>query len=247
MDVNVTKETFDADTVLKKLIQAFPDKGFGDREKIVNFQSWKLPELKSFLKVTHTIKGLSKCKKEELLCNVLNIWGKITAEAMFLSSSSSDIKDSDLLSLDLSSPSSTATSGFLSPLCSPSSLPQSLGSPSSSSSTTAAHVASAAAVGSYPNTVDGMTTDDFKKWTVQQLTLYLSDRCINKSGNKEKLIENVYGAYMQRLPRFTDPQQEKQQILLDTQSKLILENGMVTLPNPNLIVEDWIVAPAMEL
>ena len=75
-----------------------------------------------------------------------------------------------------------------------------------------------------PKTKDGMTREDFGKWTVAELSQYLSDRCINKSGNKEKLVENVYGAYLQKLPiTFTDIQQELQQIKNETKAKLSLK------------------------
>ena len=43
---------------------------------------------------------------------------------------------------------------------------------------------------------------------------------------------------------FTDPQQEKEEIAQDISAKLVLENGMVHLPNPQNILDDWIVAPA---
>ena len=78
-----------------------------------------------------------------------------------------------------------------------------------------------------------MSIEDFKKWTIPQLSNYLADRCINKSGNKEKLVTNVFGAYLQKIPvSFTDPQQEKEEIAQDISAKLVLENGMVHLPNP---------------
>ena len=65
IDVEVsTDPDFDIIAILEKLIQAFPDKGFDIDfgEKIV-FGSWKLNELKQFLKVTNSYKGHSKSKK----------------------------------------------------------------------------------------------------------------------------------------------------------------------------------------
>ena len=97
----------------------------------------------------------------------------------------------------------------------------------------------------HPETKDGMSKADFETWTVPELSQYLADRCINKSGNKAKLVENVYGAYKQKLPiTFTDPQQEKEQIKIDTKKKLVLENGMITLPNPSILKYNWYEAPA---
>ena len=90
-----------------------------------------------------------------------------------------------------------------------------------------------------------VTKEHFRKWTVSDLQQYLADRCINKSGNKEKLVDNVYGAYMQKLLiKFTDTQQELEQIKKDTKANFTLENGMVTLPNPLSLKDDWYVAPA---
>ena len=126
--------------------------------------------------------------------------GKISAETFF---SQNNVADKDLITVNVSSLASP-TSSFLSPPCSP------LGSPGDATAMSA----------DVPDTTEGMTIEDFRKWTVPQLTQYLSDRCIIKSGNKKKLIENVYGAYTQKLPiTFTDPQQEKEQIEVDIREK----------------------------
>lgn len=116
------------------------------------------------------------------------------------------MSDQDLLSFDLPSPSSTVSS-FLSPP----------GSPPSNFPSTTLSVADDMCNNKivYPDPVKGMSINDFKKWTLPQLSQYLADRCINKSGNKDKLVENVFGAYVQQLPiTYTDPQQEKEQIKL---------------------------------
>ena len=97
----------------------------------------------------------------------------------------------------------------------------------------------------YPALTVGMTVDDFKAWTINQLYEFLADRCINKTGNKAKLVENAYGAYCMNLPiSASDPQEEKLQIEQDAKSKLILENGMVTLKSPSTLIDDWIAAPS---
>ena len=58
-----------------------------------------------------------------------------------------------------------------------------------------------------------------------QLAQYLYDSCINKAGNKEKLVDNVYGAYLQNLPVInTDYQQENAQIEEDINEILKLKN-----------------------
>ena len=61
-----------------------------------------------------------------------------------------------------------------------------------------------------------MTREDFKCWTVAHLKEHLGDRCVNKDGNKEKLLDNAYGAYKLGLPAdFTDAQSEQEQLKRD--------------------------------
>lgn len=47
----------------------------------------------------------------------------------------------------------------------------------------------------YPNVTQDMVKNDFNFWTVVQLQEFLADQGINKSGNKSKLVENVFGTY----------------------------------------------------
>jgi len=90
-----------------------------------------------------------------------------------------------------------------------------------------------------------MIEDDFKLWTMHQLQEYLADRSINKTRNKAKLVNNAYQAYILNLPvSFTDLQEEKQQIEKDEKNKLVLDNGMLTLPSPTTLFDDWIEAPS---
>ena len=224
-------------TLLELILKAFPNKGIQNAHSKVNFSSWKLNELKEFLRLTKNYRGLSKAKKTDIICKAINVWKKISENAMF-SGGNNDISDQDLLSLDLRSASSSTVSCFLSP---PGSPPSNFPVPSTS---LAADDKCKSSKIVYPDVVKGMSTNDFKKWTVPQLSQYLADRCINMSGNKDKLVENVFGAYVQQLPiTYTDPQQEKEQIQTELKAKLCLENGMVTLPNPTSIVDDWIAAP----
>ena len=91
----------------------------------------------------------------------------------------------------------------------------------------------------YPDVTAGMTINDFKSWTITQLHEFLSDRCINKTGNKASLVQNAYGAYCMNLPvAATDPQEEKLQIEEDAKNKLILDDGMVTLKNPSTLIDN---------
>ena len=76
-------------------------------------------------------------------------------------------------------------------------------------------------------------------------TRIFSNRSINKTGNKAKLVNNAYQAYILNFPvSFTDPQEEKQQIEKDEKNKLVLDNGMLTLPSPTTLFDDWIEAPS---
>ena len=94
----------------------------------------------------------------------------------------------------------------------------------------------------YPVPTPGMSIHDFKKWTVAKLKDYLGDRGINRDGLKEKLAANAFGAYRLDLPaEYTDAQTEENQVKSDYKIKLTLENGMVNLLDPRLLVEEWVL------
>ena len=66
--------------------------------------------------------------------------------------------------------------------------------------------------GNYPWVLDNMTEADFQNWKNSYLQEYLADRSINKSGNKDVLIKNAYGAFRLNLPVIrTGRDQEKLQ------------------------------------
>ena len=96
----------------------------------------------------------------------------------------------------------------------------------------------------YPHTKEGMTMQDFETWTMVQLQEYLADRYINKTGNKNKLVENAYGAYSMGLEvTASDVQEELAEIARDVHNKLLLEGGMLRPPNPKSLLNDWFKAP----
>ena len=96
----------------------------------------------------------------------------------------------------------------------------------------------------YPDTPPGMSIDDFRKWIVTQLKEFLGDRGINRDGLKEKLVTNAYAAYTLGIPAENiDAQTEEKQVIYDYKKKLVLENGMVLLPDPRLLIEGWVCAP----
>ena len=78
-----------------------------------------------------------------------------------------------------------------------------------------------------------MTEVDLQKSTNSHLQVYLANRSINKTGNKDVLVKNAYGAYCLNLPVIaTEHLEEKEEIEKNYKEKLILENGLVTLPDP---------------
>ena len=98
----------------------------------------------------------------------------------------------------------------------------------------------------YPTLKENMTKQDFNLWTVHQLQSFLGDRGVNRSGNKPKLVTNAFGTYNMKLPIIqTDVAEESAQVKLDRNLKLILENGLVILPDPNRIADSWVFAPAL--
>ena len=47
----------------------------------------------------------------------------------------------------------------------------------------------------YPRVSENMTEADFQNWKNSYLQEYLADRSIKKTGNKDVLVKNAYGAY----------------------------------------------------
>ena len=79
----------------------------------------------------------------------------------------------------------------------------------------------------------GMTRKDFSSWNLSHLQEFLADRGINKTGNKDTLVTDAYNAYKMNLEiSATDNIEEKNEVELNLQSKLVLENGIVSLPDP---------------
>ena len=73
---------------------------------------------------------------------------------------------------------------------------------------------------------------------------FLADRGINKTGNKDILVTNAYNAYKMNLEiSATDYIEEKNEVELNLQSKLVLENGLVKLPDPSNLIDGWFTAP----
>ena len=96
----------------------------------------------------------------------------------------------------------------------------------------------------YPRVSENMTEADFQNWKNSYLQEYLADRSINKTGNKDVLVKNGYGAYCLNLPvTATDYLEEQEEIKKNYKEKLILENGLVTLPDPVTLQDGWYRAP----
>ena len=80
----------------------------------------------------------------------------------------------------------------------------------------------------------GMTRKDFLSWNLSHLQEFLADCGINKTGNKDTLVTNAYNAYEMDLEiSATDYIEGKNKVELNLQSKLVLESGLVSLPDPS--------------
>ena len=89
-----------------------------------------------------------------------------------------------------------------------------------------------------------MTRKDFSSWNLSQLQEFLADHGINKTGNKDTLVTNAYNAYKMNLDiSATDYTEESNEVKLNLQSKLVLENGLVSLPDPSKLIDGWFAAP----
>ena len=96
----------------------------------------------------------------------------------------------------------------------------------------------------YPALFDNMEKKDFLKWNISQLQDFLADRGINKTGNKDILVTNVYSAYKMNLKvTATDFLEENNEIRVNHEEKLVVENGLIKLPDPSKLVDGWFEAP----
>ena len=83
-----------------------------------------------------------------------------------------------------------------------------------------------------------MTRKDFTRWNLSHLQQFLAGRGINKTGNKDTLVTNAYNAYTMNLDTSaTDCIEEKNEVELNLQSKLVLENELVSLPDLSKLIE----------
>ena len=95
----------------------------------------------------------------------------------------------------------------------------------------------------YPMLFKGMTRKYFSSWNLSHLQEFLADRGINKTRNKDTLVTNAYNAYKKNLEiSATDYIEEKNDVGLNLQSKLVLENGLVNLPDPSKLIDGWFAA-----
>ena len=95
----------------------------------------------------------------------------------------------------------------------------------------------------YPMLFKGMAKKDFLSWNLSHLQEFLADRGINKTGNKDNLVTNAYNAYKMNLEiSAADYTEEKNEVELNLQSKLVLENGLVSLTDPSKLIDRWFAA-----
>ena len=231
----------DQNKIITQLREAFPERRFDPRAlQPINLGKWKVLDMKKFIKIaSSSTKGISKLKKEDMIIFAMKTWQEMCS--ISYCENSNDIIDDILCNI----PSTSSLPST--PLCSPTN------STSTNSFTADAfsHVSSTPSspmpsLQRYPNVTQDMVKNDFNFWTVVQLQEYLADRGINKSGNKSKLVENVFGTYKMNLPIVqTDAAQESKLVKEDRSSKRVIENGLVTLPDPNQITDNWVTAPAL--
>ena len=88
----------------------------------------------------------------------------------------------------------------------------------------------------YPKLLPDMRKKHFSKWKVSYLQEYLTSRGINKSGNKEVLINNAYNTYKLELE-----ENEQNDVKRNHLEKLIV--GNVTPPDPYKLVDGWFDSP----
>ena len=96
----------------------------------------------------------------------------------------------------------------------------------------------------YPMLFKGMTRKGFSSCNLSHLQEFLAaDRGINKTENKDTLVTNAYNAYKMNLEiSGTDYTEEKSEVELNLQSKLVLENGLESLPDPSKLTDGWFAA-----
>ncbi|XP_065654482.1 uncharacterized protein LOC136081123 [Hydra vulgaris] len=86
-------------------------------------------------------------------------------------------------------------------------------------------------------------TPKFEEWTILKLQEYLSDHGINRSGNKQTLVNHALGVFNMNLPiTFTDATDELNEIQQDVLEKLFIEK--VQIPHPMNLKNGWTEAPA---
>ena len=84
------------------------------------------------------------------------------------------------------------------------------------------------------------TNDQFSKSTVPQLKKYLSDRDIVVSNTlKKDLLARCRAASLLDLQPKETPQQYAAEIQIQRKSKLILDGGVISLPDPDNLQSGW--------
>ena len=219
--------------IINKLKEEFPERCLEPRSlQPINFSQWKVIDIKKFLAIATTMKGISKLKKNNLVMLAIKEWQALCSVSYCGTAADEDLFDVPIL------PSPKDTELLTTPSCSPRNTEFSnISSVPSSPIPTLRR---------YPTIRENMTEKDFNLWTVHQLQSFLGDRGINRSGNKAKLVTNAFGTYSMKLPIIqTDAAEESAQVKQDRNLKLVLENGLVTLPDPNRIADNWVFAPAL--
>ena len=89
------------------------------------------------------------------------------------------------------------------------------------------------------------THDQFSNFTVPELKKYLSDRDIVVSNTQKKdLLARCRAAFFLNLQAKPTPEEYSAEIEKQRKSKLILDGGIITLPDPDNLQHGWEDSPA---
>ena len=81
--------------------------------------------------------------------------------------------------------------------------------------------------------------DNLNKFTIVELKEYLRQRDLNLSGTKNELCEKVFYAHKLAVPKSLGAQDEERIKKQTSEQKLMVENGLITLPSPENLKQGW--------
>ena len=156
----------------QELIDLFKPRSLSESSGVECFRAFTVAELKRFLQRVGLEKGKSSFKKEQLVDVCFRLWDE-------------KVKEERRNVVALPANEQAVMPPQTSPCMS-----------SSVSESTTTHTENIL----YPILRRDMTMADFEQWTIPQLKSFLSDREINQTGNKRRLVQNAFGAFQMDFP-----------------------------------------------